>query len=33
MNPSGETETYWLNWTPSGSVTSKRVARAGAEGG
>src|SRR6185295_15756817 len=30
--PSGETDTYWLNWTPSGRVTSKRVARAGADG-
>src|SRR6185295_16948670 len=30
--PSGETETYWLNCTPSGRVTSKRVARAGADG-
>ena len=30
--PSGETETYWLNWTPSGRVTSNRVARAGADG-
>src|SRR5665213_2358463 len=28
--PSGETETYWLNCTPSGRVTSKRVARASA---
>src|SRR5665213_45146 len=30
--PSGETETYWLNCTPSGRVTSKRAARAGADG-
>src|SRR5262249_20366904 len=30
--PSGDTETYWLNSTPSGRVTWKRVARAGAMG-
>src|ERR1700730_8441314 len=30
--PSGETETYWLNWTPSGRVTSKGVARVCADG-
>src|SRR5579863_9202881 len=30
--PSGEIETYWLNCTPSGRVTSNRVARAGPDG-